>query len=197
MPVMPPEDPRDVLLKKVLRKYSGVLEAGEFESFKQWSATFNEAQLQYLLKTTSQRSLQLVLMDLAAQRLPSDTSSTTKSGTPSSVSSSPISSGSPSGSAASPIGSGSGSSGGPCFIATAAFGSNLQDDVVALTRFRDQYLLKYRAGMAFVSLYYRFSPALASYIGKHDSLRAVARVVLYPMVRWSKRLMDRNTPAGR
>ncbi|KPJ94916.1 MAG: hypothetical protein AMJ55_05300 [Gammaproteobacteria bacterium SG8_15] len=79
---------------------------------------------------------------------------------------------------------------GGCFIATAAYGSDMAKEVLALRQFRDQYLLKYSAGQKFVALYYRYSPPLANYISGHESLRAVIRgiisvvvaVIQYPLV---------------
>ena len=69
-----------------------------------------------------------------------------------------------------------------CFIATAAYGSAMAGEVVALRRFRDDYLLKSEAGRAFVNFYYRHSPAVADYIRERDWLRAVVRGALWPVV---------------
>ncbi|UCG79160.1 MAG: hypothetical protein JSV21_04855, partial [Nitrospirota bacterium] len=78
-------------------------------------------------------------------------------------------------------GAGSGSGGG-CFIATAAYGSYMHKDVKVLRDFRDEILLKSRAGKAFVELYYRYSPPVADRIAKSDGLRFIVRVVLTPIV---------------
>lgn len=86
-----------------------------------------------------------------------------------------------------PIGGGGGG-GGACFIATAAYGSPMEKEVVVLRRFRDSYLLTNRPGRAFVSLYYRTSPSLASFIAEHESLRTVSRIALTPVV-WSCKFM--------
>ena len=69
-----------------------------------------------------------------------------------------------------------------CFIATAAYGSYLDPHVAVLRAFRDDYLLKTRAGRAFVGLYYRFSPPVARVIAKHDALRMITRWLLTPLV---------------
>lgn len=69
-----------------------------------------------------------------------------------------------------------------CFIATAAYGSYMEDHVMALRHFRDAYLLTNDWGRAFVSFYYRTSPPIADFIAKHDGIRAVVRMGLAPVV---------------
>lgn len=69
-----------------------------------------------------------------------------------------------------------------CFIATAAFGSYLNDDVIVLRRFRDQTLLQSEWGAAFVDWYYQTSPPIAAYIADHETLRTVTRWGLTPIV---------------
>jgi M6 family metalloprotease-like protein len=69
-----------------------------------------------------------------------------------------------------------------CFIATAAYGSPLEPHVMALRAFRDNVLLKNAAGRAFVSFYYRFSPPVAGFIGRHETVRTMARWGLTPIV---------------
>jgi uncharacterized repeat protein (TIGR01451 family) len=69
-----------------------------------------------------------------------------------------------------------------CFIATAAYGSALEPNVVALRQFRDQYLRRTALGRAFIRFYYRHSPAVAAVIAQHDWLRFLVRMLLTPLV---------------
>ncbi|MGC8755359.1 MAG: CFI-box-CTERM domain-containing protein [bacterium] len=71
---------------------------------------------------------------------------------------------------------------GNCFIATAAYGSYDQFDVWVLRQFRNNVLLKNRAGVLFVKFYYWISPPIAHFIAQHAILRAVVRVMLKPLV---------------
>jgi uncharacterized membrane protein YfcA len=72
--------------------------------------------------------------------------------------------------------------GGGCFIATAAFGLPLNDQVVVLKDFRARFLLTNRAGMMFVRFYNQWSPPLADFIRKHEAARIVTRCLLYPLL---------------
>ncbi|MGC8804794.1 MAG: CFI-box-CTERM domain-containing protein [Candidatus Ratteibacteria bacterium] len=74
----------------------------------------------------------------------------------------------------------SGSSG--CFIATAAYGTPFAKEVEALRKFRDQKLLKTRAGRAFVRFYYRHSPVIADFIKDKPKIKAFVRGMLKPIV---------------
>jgi len=72
--------------------------------------------------------------------------------------------------------------GGGCFIATAAFGSKFEKHVRLLRRFRDLYLKPHSIGRAFVNAYYRYSPPVADVIADYDTLRAMVRWSLLPLV---------------
>ena len=58
----------------------------------------------------------------------------------------------------------------------------MAEDVVTLRRYRDDHLMKSKAGREFVRLYYLYSPAIADYIRERDSMRAAARIGLWPVV---------------
>ncbi len=82
------------------------------------------------------------------------------------------------------------SSSSSCFIATAAYGSPFEAHVSLLRKFRDAYLLPHHLGQAFVKTYYQYSPPVADFIAEHDSLRAVVRVGLLPLVGMSYLLVN-------
>jgi len=69
-----------------------------------------------------------------------------------------------------------------CFIATAAYGSPLDPHVKILRKFRDNHLLTNKLGRRFVRIYYSYSPAIADYISKHDTLKAITRFTLSPII---------------
>lgn len=73
---------------------------------------------------------------------------------------------------------GSGGSGSGCFIATAAFGSDLHPEVERLRRFRDAVLMPSAAGRLLVRAYYRGAPPVAAVVRRSAALRAVVRFVL-------------------
>ncbi|HEY1548169.1 MAG TPA: fibronectin type III domain-containing protein [Kofleriaceae bacterium] len=69
-----------------------------------------------------------------------------------------------------------------CFVATAAYGSLMANDVELLRHFRDTWLQTNVVGELGVEAYYTFGPALAGIIGESDLLRATARDALKPIV---------------
>lgn len=71
-----------------------------------------------------------------------------------------------------------------CFIATAAFGSTLDDRIDSLRAFRNQYLFNSSIGRKFVKLYYNFSPSLAEKINRSNTLKLMAQAIVWPTVVW-------------
>ncbi|HET9625331.1 MAG TPA: fibronectin type III domain-containing protein [Kofleriaceae bacterium] len=69
-----------------------------------------------------------------------------------------------------------------CFVATAAYGSLLANDVEMLRRFRDNLLKHSVIGELAVETYYTFGPPVAGVVGESDLLRATARELLGPIV---------------
>ena len=69
-----------------------------------------------------------------------------------------------------------------CFIATAAYGSPLAQEVVLLQRFRDKYLSRNCLGEKFIQTYYRFSPGLAKLISQNKVLKLLTISFLAPII---------------
>jgi len=78
--------------------------------------------------------------------------------------------------------SSSGGGGGGCFIATAVYGGAMHSYVKELRNFRDRYLLTNVSGRMFVTLYYKYSPAIADFIRDREILKIMVRIMLTPMV---------------
>ena len=81
-----------------------------------------------------------------------------------------------------------------CFIATAAYGTPLAEEIDVLRQFRDEYLLTNPAGELLVSLYYTSSPPLANLISKQEGLRAVIRMALEPITWLCSRITAPPSP---
>jgi len=64
---------------------------------------------------------------------------------------------------------------GLCAIATAAYGTDMAEEIAILREFRDVVLLSNSLGATFVSIYYRTSPTVADFISGHEILRATVR----------------------
>jgi len=75
-----------------------------------------------------------------------------------------------------------GGAGGPCFVATAAYGTPMADQLDVLRAFRDRYLLTNAFGSSLVRTYYRYSPVIADVVAGNYLLRAVTRGILAPIV---------------
>lgn len=72
--------------------------------------------------------------------------------------------------------------GGGCFIATAAYGSYMEPHVVILRDFRDRFLLTNPVGKVFVGLYYGYTPPVADFIARNETLQTAVRLSLLPVV---------------
>lgn len=72
--------------------------------------------------------------------------------------------------------------GGGCFIATAAYGSSMEPYVEVLREFRNRHLLTNSVGKTFVQFDYEYSQPIADLIAKQNTLRALVRLSLLPIV---------------
>lgn len=81
---------------------------------------------------------------------------------------------------------------GACFIATAAYGSYMDDGVQTLRTFRDSYLVTSSVGSGLVSVYYRLSPPVAQFVDTHSAMKPLVRAGLMPAVTISEVAVDSN-----
>jgi len=77
------------------------------------------------------------------------------------------------------------SGGGWCFIATAAYGTPMAEEIGILREFRDEYLLTNPVGKALVEFYYKVSPPIAEFITEHPRLKPIVKAGLVPAVAMS------------
>ena len=75
------------------------------------------------------------------------------------------------------------SSAGPCYVATAVYGSYDCPEVWTLRRFRDYTLAETWYGRAFISTYYAISPTLVKWFGKSAIFKKICLVPLDKLVR--------------
>ncbi len=69
-----------------------------------------------------------------------------------------------------------------CFIATAAYGTPMAEEIDVLRKWRDENLMKSSSGRLFVNVYYITSQPIANLISKSDKMRALTRELLKPIV---------------
>ncbi len=75
----------------------------------------------------------------------------------------------------------------PCYIATATYGTPLDEKIDVLRDFRDEVLMTNPVGKAFVSTYYATSPPVADALRENEGLRTVTRLTLItPLVYLTK-----------
>lgn len=77
-----------------------------------------------------------------------------------------------------------------CFIATAAYGTPMAQEIQILRQFRDRYLLTNPMGQTLVNFYYSASPPLAEFITEHPALKPVVRAGLMPAVAMSTAVVN-------
>lgn len=70
----------------------------------------------------------------------------------------------------------------PCFVATAAYGTPMADEIGVLRRFRDRHMRSNALGEALVETYYEVGPTIAGWVGADESRREVVRTLLSPIV---------------
>jgi hypothetical protein len=70
----------------------------------------------------------------------------------------------------------------PCFVATAAYGSPMAEEIGVLRRLRDRHLRTNAPGRALVDAYYAIGPAASRAVAASPTLRGIARAVLEPLV---------------
>lgn len=78
----------------------------------------------------------------------------------------------------------------PCFVATAAYGSPLADQVGVLRRFHDRRLANHTLGRMLVDEYWSVGPSLAAQVSEHSVLRQLARWLLSPLVAAARSVDD-------
>lgn len=76
-----------------------------------------------------------------------------------------------------------------CFVATAAYGSELAPEVDMLRRFRDEKLLTHPIGQLAVAGYYSVSPSLSTVIADSDGLRELSRRALRPVLTVARKVL--------
>jgi DNA-binding beta-propeller fold protein YncE len=81
---------------------------------------------------------------------------------------------------------------GRCPISTAAGGSRMAKETEVLRRMRDRYLSANYLGRVFVSFYYEQSPKLGDLISKYPFLKSFVRVGLYPWVKASRLVFEKD-----
>jgi hypothetical protein len=78
-----------------------------------------------------------------------------------------------------------------CFVATAAFGTEMATEVVALRSWRDRRLRTTAVGQLALAIYYSVSPSVARWIRYRPAARMVVRGALRPFVWFASRSIRR------
>jgi hypothetical protein len=77
-----------------------------------------------------------------------------------------------------------------CFIATAAMGDYNHPIVMDLRSFRDNWILKHRWGMNFISWYYKHSPKVAKVIEKSIILRKLTYFIIVRPIHFISKIIN-------
>ncbi len=77
-----------------------------------------------------------------------------------------------------------------CFIATAAYGTEMASGTRILLKFRDKYLIKSEIGERLIKIYYKVSPPIARIIAKNPMFRKVVRAHLKPYIVLAEEMVD-------
>ena len=85
-------------------------------------------------------------------------------------------------------------SSGPCYVATAVYGSYDCPEVWTLRRFRDNTLAETWYGMSFIKMYYAISPTLVRWFGNTTWFKTLWRKPLDKLVNTLNRKGVENTP---
>ncbi|TCI77912.1 hypothetical protein EVJ20_08110 [Exiguobacterium sp. SH0S1] len=73
-----------------------------------------------------------------------------------------------------------------CFVATAAFGTPLQDEIQVLRDWRDRSLRYTSGGRKFITGYYKFGPIVANFIRRYPVLKAPVRYMIKGIIYFIK-----------
>ncbi|MEW6442785.1 MAG: CFI-box-CTERM domain-containing protein [bacterium] len=76
-----------------------------------------------------------------------------------------------------------------CVIATTAYGSGLDGRIRMLREFRDRHLSRWEPGRELIASYYRYSPALADALARHEWLRTIVQALLLPFIGFASLLV--------
>jgi len=82
---------------------------------------------------------------------------------------------------------------GACFVATAAFGSDMEPEVEFLRRFRDERLITNASGRLFIRVYNSIGPAFARLVRSSPGRRRVARAAIRLAIRPLQIAFSRTT----
>ena len=69
-----------------------------------------------------------------------------------------------------------------CFIATAAYGTPMAQEIDTLRRFRDSKMEPNLIGRHLITLYYNASPPLARVVARSENMKALVRLNLKPII---------------